>query len=107
MMMISMMIMMMMMRRRRGRKWKHVPCFHRDFLSLFSFARRKKKLKDEGAKKTKIAFLAFGTFYTPDTQDAQRHITRIKMDPQLLNSLPEEDKTKMVAMIETMQTRDR
>ncbi|CAL6283692.1 unnamed protein product [Bathycoccus prasinos] len=28
------------------------------------------------------------------------------MDPQLLNSLPEEDKTKMVAMIETMQTRD-
>ena len=30
-----------------------------------------------------------------------------KMDPQLLNSLPEEDKTKMVAMIETMQTRDR
>ena len=29
------------------------------------------------------------------------------MDPQLLNSLPEEDKTKMVAMIETMQTRDR
>jgi len=46
-------------------------------------------------------------FYTPDTQDAQRHITRIKMDPQLLNSLPEEDKTKMVAMIETMQTRDR
>ena len=52
MMMISMMIMMMMMRRRRGRKWKHVPCFHRDFLSLFSFARRK-KLKDEGAKKNK------------------------------------------------------
>ncbi len=53
MMMISMMIMMMMMRRRRGRKWKHVPCFHRDFLSLFSFARRKKNLKDEGAKKNK------------------------------------------------------
>lgn len=53
MMMISMMIMMMMMSRRRGRKWKHVPCFHRDFLSLFSFARRKKKLKDEGAKKNK------------------------------------------------------
>jgi len=48
MMMISMMIMMMMMRRRRGRKWKHVPCFHRDFLSLFSFAK-----KDEGAKKNK------------------------------------------------------
>jgi hypothetical protein len=67
------------------------------------------KLKDEGAKKKQksIAFLAFGTFYTQDTQDAQRHITRIKMDPQLLNSLPEEDKTKMVAMIETMQTRDR
>jgi hypothetical protein len=50
MMMISMMIMMMMMRRRRGRKWKHVPCFHRDFLSLFSFAR---KTEDEGAKKNK------------------------------------------------------
>jgi hypothetical protein len=103
MMMISMMIMMMMMRRRRGRKWKHVPCFHRDFLSLFSFARRRGSEK----KQKSIAFLAFGTFYTQDTQDAQRHITRIKMDPQLLNSLPEEDKTKMVAMIETMQTRDR
>ena len=103
MMMISMMIMMMMMSRRRGRKWKHVPCFHRDFLSLFSFARRRGSEK----KQKSIAFLAFGTFYTPDTQDAQRHITRIKMDPQLLNSLPEEDKTKMVAMIETMQTRDR
>jgi len=47
MMMISMMIMMMMMSRRRGRKWKHVPCFHRDFLSRFL------KLKDEGAKKNK------------------------------------------------------
>ena len=45
MMMISMMIMMMMMRRRRGRKWKHVPCFHRDFLSLFKTY--------EGAKKNK------------------------------------------------------
>jgi hypothetical protein len=107
MMMISMMIMMMMMSRRRGRKWKHVPCFHRDFLSLFSFARRKKKLKDEGAKKNKNRFFSLRHFFTPDTQDAQRHITRIKMDPQLLNSLPEEDKTKMVAMIETMQTRDR
>lgn len=29
------------------------------------------------------------------------------MDPQLLAMLPEEDKNKMVAMIETMQTRDR
>ena len=48
MMMISMMMIMTMMRRRRGRKWKHVPCFHRDFLSLFSFAK-----KDEGAKKNK------------------------------------------------------
>lgn len=28
------------------------------------------------------------------------------MDPQLLAMLPEEDKNKMVAMIETMQTRD-
>ena len=79
------------------------------FLSLFSFARRKKKTERRGSEKKQksIAFLAFGTFYTQDTQDAQRHITRIKMDPQLLNSLPEEDKTKMVAMIETMQTRDR
>jgi hypothetical protein len=108
MMMISMMIMMMMMRRRRGRKWKHVPFPPRFFVALFSFARRKKNWKTRERKKQKsIAFLAFGTFYTPDTQDAQRHITRIKMDPQLLNSLPEEDKTKMVAMIETMQTRDR
>jgi len=49
MMVISMMMMMiLMMSRRRGRKWKHVPCFHRDFLSLFSFAK-----KDEGAKKNK------------------------------------------------------
>jgi len=75
MMMISMMIMMMMMRRRRGRKWKHVPCFHRDFLSLFSFARRKKKLKDEGAKKTKInRFFSFRHFlHTRHTRRTKTH----------------------------------
>ena len=102
---------MMMMRRRRGRKWKHVPCFHRDFLSLFSFAcKKKKKLERRGSeknKKTKIAFLAFGTFYARDTHKDTLQEKDIIMDPQLLNSLPEEDKTKMVAMIETMQTRDR
>jgi|TARA_B110000444_G_scaffold196749_1_gene187458 hypothetical protein len=58
MMMSMMMMILMMMSRRRGRKWKHVPCFHRDFLSLFSFARRK-KLKDEGAKKNKKQKIAF------------------------------------------------
>ncbi len=73
MMMISMMIMMMMMRRRRGRKWKHVPCFHRDFLSLFSFARRKKKLKDEGAKKTKInRFFSLRHFFTHKTHKTHK-----------------------------------
>lgn len=76
------------------------------FCRFLALPEEKKNWKTRERKKTKIAFLAFGT-YTPDTQDAQRHITRIKMDPQLLNSLPEEDKTKMVAMIETMQTRDR
>ena len=78
------------------------------FLALH--ARRKKNLKDEGAKKnkkTKIAFLAFGTFYPRDTHKDTLQEKDIIMDPQLLNSLPEEDKTKMVAMIETMQTRDR
>jgi len=29
------------------------------------------------------------------------------MDPAVMNSLPEEDKNKMIAMIESMQTRDR
>lgn len=78
------------------------------FCRFLALHEEKKNWKTRERKKQKsIAFLAFGTFYTPDTQDAQRHITRIKMDPQLLNSLPEEDKTKMVAMIETMQTRDR
>jgi hypothetical protein len=70
MMMISMMIMMMMMRRRRGRKWKHVPCFHRDFLSLFSFARRRGSEK----KQKSIAFLAFGTFlHTRHTRRTKTH----------------------------------
>lgn len=79
------------------------------FCRFLALSKKKKKTERRGSEKKQksIAFLAFGTFYTQDTQDAQRHITRIKMDPQLLNSLPEEDKTKMVAMIETMQTRDR
>jgi hypothetical protein len=77
------------------------------FCRFLALPEEKKKLKDEGAKKNKNRFFSLRHFFTPDTQDAQRHITRIKMDPQLLNSLPEEDKTKMVAMIETMQTRDR
>jgi hypothetical protein len=52
MMVISMMMMMiLMMSRRRGRKWKHVPCFHRDFLSLFRFARRKKNFERRGSEK--------------------------------------------------------
>ena len=61
-----------------------------------------------GKKQKSIAFyLAFGTFYTRDTHKDTSQEEDIIMDPQLLNSLPEEDKTKMVAMIETMQTRDR
>ena len=51
MMMISMMIMMMMMSRRRGRKWKHVPCFHRDFLSLFLALQEEKKTERRGSEK--------------------------------------------------------
>jgi hypothetical protein len=69
MMMISMMIMMMMMRRRRGRKWKHVPCFHRDFLSLFKTERRGSEKKQKS-----IAFLAFGTFlHTRHTRRTKTH----------------------------------
>ena len=77
------------------------------FCRFLALQEDKKRRRGSEKKQKSIAFLAFGTFYTRDTQEAQRHITRIKMDPQLLNSLPEEDKTKMVAMIETMQTRDR
>ena len=75
------------------------------FLSLFKTERRGSE------KKTKInRFFSFRHFFTHETHTKNKDTLQEKdiiMDPQLLNSLPEEDKTKMVAMIETMQTRDR
>ena len=64
--------------------------------------RKKRKKKGEN-----LFFFSSGPHF--DNRREQNKIVseRKKMDPQLLNSLPEEDKTKMVAMIETMQTRDR